>query len=305
VGYCFINFLEPRFIVPFVQEFNGQRWRSFNSEKVCVVSFARIQGKAAMVSRFQNSSLLEKDDEYRPLLFYSSGPEKGYPEPFPAQGGRHGNHSGGHRMGMQAMNNNYLAQQQMHMMQVQQMQLSGVGVGVGVNMGMPTSSPVPVPRAGMPSLNPAYTGSVGTGSSNAGGAVGYDASAAPTQAYDASASSTSTPQTPQTPQTPTGGAPLPQQPPLAQQEGNPSAQGASIAPSTAAPTHTSSVDVSDMPALNSPANPNPAPANNANPSTGTGSPGPVSVSVSVSVPVPVSQSQSSSPTPSGQISPSL
>ena len=83
VGYCFINFLEPEFIVPFVNEFNGRRWKSFNSEKVCAVTFARIQGKSAMITRFQNSSLLEKDDEYRPLLFYSTGTQKGKPEPFP------------------------------------------------------------------------------------------------------------------------------------------------------------------------------------------------------------------------------
>jgi len=83
VGYCFINFLEPRHIAPFVASFNGQRWKSFNSEKICAVSFARIQGKQAMIARFQNSSLLEKDDEYRPLLFYSSGPDRGKPEPFP------------------------------------------------------------------------------------------------------------------------------------------------------------------------------------------------------------------------------
>ena len=92
VGYCFINFLEPRFITPFVNSFNAQRWKSFNSEKVCAVSFARIQGKQAMIARFQNSSLLEKDDEYRPLLFYSSGPERGRPEPFPvgSSGGQRG-----------------------------------------------------------------------------------------------------------------------------------------------------------------------------------------------------------------------
>jgi hypothetical protein len=169
VGYCFINFLEPRFIVPFVQEFNGQRWRSFNSEKVCVVSFARIQGKAAMVSRFQNSSLLEKDDEYRPLLFYSSGPEKGYPEPFPAQSGsRHGSHgvgmggSGRSRQGMQAqaqaqaMSGNYMMEQQMHMMQ--QMQL-------GANMGLSSASSsqngqmLPMSRRSMPGLNPPYSSS--------------------------------------------------------------------------------------------------------------------------------------------------
>ena len=84
VGYCFINFLEPKFITPFVEEFNGQRWKSFNSEKVCAVSYARIQGKGAMVARFQNSSLLEKEGEYRPLLFISTGPDKGKPEPFPS-----------------------------------------------------------------------------------------------------------------------------------------------------------------------------------------------------------------------------
>jgi hypothetical protein len=83
VGYCFINFLEPHYILPFIRDFHGQRWNSFNSEKVCVITFARIQGKAAMVSRFQNSSLLEKDDEYQPLLFYSSGPDRGKQEPFP------------------------------------------------------------------------------------------------------------------------------------------------------------------------------------------------------------------------------
>jgi hypothetical protein len=83
VGYCFINFLDPKHIPPFVHSFNGQRWKSFNSEKVCAVTFARIQGKQAMISRFQNSSLLEKDDEYQPLLFYSTGPDRGRPEPFP------------------------------------------------------------------------------------------------------------------------------------------------------------------------------------------------------------------------------
>ncbi len=91
VGYAFINFLDPHSIGPFVRDFDGQRWKSFNSEKVCAVSFARIQGKGAMVARFQNSSLLEKDDEYQPLLFYSSGPDRGKPEPFPSSSSGNGN----------------------------------------------------------------------------------------------------------------------------------------------------------------------------------------------------------------------
>ena len=36
-----------------------------------------------MIARFQNSSLMDKVDEYKPLLFYSSGPNIGKPEPFP------------------------------------------------------------------------------------------------------------------------------------------------------------------------------------------------------------------------------
>lgn len=128
VGYAFINFIEPKAIVPFFKEFNGQRyvsrvtvanlidfvrwslihvarnfsypcessfrWRNFNSEKVCAISYARIQGKQSMISRFSNSSLMEKDGEYRPLLFYSSGPDRGKPEPFPSFLKHHGRKSG-------------------------------------------------------------------------------------------------------------------------------------------------------------------------------------------------------------------
>jgi hypothetical protein len=83
VGYAFINFMDPLHILDFFKEFNGTRWRNFNSEKVCSLSYARIQGKQAMIARFQNSSLLDKDDEFRPLLFISSGVQKGQPEPFP------------------------------------------------------------------------------------------------------------------------------------------------------------------------------------------------------------------------------
>lgn len=84
VGYAFINFIDFRAILAFFKEFNSQRWKNFNSEKVCAISYARIQGKQSMISRFQNSSLMEKDGEYRPLLFYSTGVDKGKPEPFPS-----------------------------------------------------------------------------------------------------------------------------------------------------------------------------------------------------------------------------
>merc|ERR1712146_83645 len=86
VGYAFINFNDAAHIPGFCEEFNGHKWNHFNSEKVCQLTFARIQGKECMISRFQNSSLLGKDDGYRPLLFVSSGPDKGKSEPFPIGG---------------------------------------------------------------------------------------------------------------------------------------------------------------------------------------------------------------------------
>uniref|UniRef100_K3X4L6 Mei2-like C-terminal RNA recognition motif domain-containing protein n=1 Tax=Globisporangium ultimum (strain ATCC 200006 / CBS 805.95 / DAOM BR144) TaxID=431595 RepID=K3X4L6_GLOUD len=84
MGYAFINFMDAASIVPFYQEFDSQKWTNFNSEKVCAISYARLQGKQAMITRFQNSSLLEKHESYRPLVFVSSGMNRGKPEPFPA-----------------------------------------------------------------------------------------------------------------------------------------------------------------------------------------------------------------------------
>lgn len=84
MGYAFINFIEAAHIRSFYKEFDGQKWTNFNSEKVCAISYARLQGKQAMVARFQNSSLLEKHESYRPLVFGSSGRNRGQLEPFPA-----------------------------------------------------------------------------------------------------------------------------------------------------------------------------------------------------------------------------
>ena len=54
VGYAFINMVQPGYIVPFVQKFDHKKWDKFNSEKVCQISYARIQvrrrrGEAAEV----------------------------------------------------------------------------------------------------------------------------------------------------------------------------------------------------------------------------------------------------------------
>ncbi|XP_062219161.1 protein MEI2-like 4 isoform X2 [Phragmites australis] len=83
VGYAFINMTNPHHIIPFYQTFNGKKWEKFNSEKVASLAYARIQGKAALIAHFQNSSLMNEDKRCRPILFHSDGPNAGDQEPFP------------------------------------------------------------------------------------------------------------------------------------------------------------------------------------------------------------------------------
>ncbi|KAK4278967.1 hypothetical protein QN277_016736 [Acacia crassicarpa] len=82
VGYAFINMVSASHIVPFYKEFNGKKWEKFNSEKVASLAYARIQGKAALVTHFQNSSLMNEDKRCRPILFHSEGQEIVDQEPF-------------------------------------------------------------------------------------------------------------------------------------------------------------------------------------------------------------------------------
>jgi hypothetical protein len=83
VGYAFINFINCQTITSFYENFNNKKWEKFNSEKVCEIAYARIQGKHSLISHFQNSSLMVEDKKCRPMIFFSDGPNMGEPEPFP------------------------------------------------------------------------------------------------------------------------------------------------------------------------------------------------------------------------------
>jgi len=83
VGYAFINFINHEDVIPYVNSIYGQKWREFNSSKICLCVYARVQGHNDMVSRFKDSSILEKDDMYKPVVFYTDGPMKGKQCPFP------------------------------------------------------------------------------------------------------------------------------------------------------------------------------------------------------------------------------
>ncbi|KAL2524307.1 RRM 2 domain-containing protein [Abeliophyllum distichum] len=59
------------------EAFNGKWWEKFNSEKFAFLAYARIQGKTVLVAHFQNSSLMNEDKHYRPILFNSEGSGSG------------------------------------------------------------------------------------------------------------------------------------------------------------------------------------------------------------------------------------
>ena len=64
-GYAFVNL-----VVPFVEKFIGKKWSSFkNSTKLCDITYAKIQGKEAMLKGFETSAvLMEKGEECRPKV---------------------------------------------------------------------------------------------------------------------------------------------------------------------------------------------------------------------------------------------
>ncbi|CAG8674395.1 7097_t:CDS:10, partial [Ambispora leptoticha] len=83
VGYAFINFVNACAVLSFAKTRVGKRWSKFNSEKVCELAYANIQGKKALVEKFRNSSVMDELPEYRPKIFFSSGALRGQEQPFP------------------------------------------------------------------------------------------------------------------------------------------------------------------------------------------------------------------------------
>lgn len=68
-GYAFINFTNTAYIKDFYNEFHGKKWEKFNSEKVCEIRYARIQGHSALMQHFQYSRVMnQQDKKLRPYI---------------------------------------------------------------------------------------------------------------------------------------------------------------------------------------------------------------------------------------------
>ncbi len=69
VGYAFVNFRHWRNVGEFCEEFEGKKWPRFNSEKICTIAYARLQGLEALVGHFRNSSVMTQlDSRIKPVI---------------------------------------------------------------------------------------------------------------------------------------------------------------------------------------------------------------------------------------------
>ena len=73
MGYAFLNFFDAAPIVEFFKAFNDKKWEKFNSEKVCKISYARLQGQEALLDHFKSSSVMQQHKQMRPFFVKSDG----------------------------------------------------------------------------------------------------------------------------------------------------------------------------------------------------------------------------------------
>merc|ERR1719506_1681072 len=75
VGYAFVNFRAPAVAQRFFAEFNGAKCKNvlpgFSSQKICEVSYARVQGRDQNMENLRDEKFMEKlneQAEWQPLF---------------------------------------------------------------------------------------------------------------------------------------------------------------------------------------------------------------------------------------------
>ena len=53
-GYSFINFTYSYYIPYFYYMFNGKKWSSTNSQKICEITYSKVQGKVNLIGHYPN-----------------------------------------------------------------------------------------------------------------------------------------------------------------------------------------------------------------------------------------------------------
>jgi hypothetical protein len=68
VGYAFVNFVDCQSIPHFISFFDNKRWERFNSDKICKVTYARLQGSDMLMDHFKSSSIMQQHKNLRPFF---------------------------------------------------------------------------------------------------------------------------------------------------------------------------------------------------------------------------------------------
>merc|ERR1719253_435850 len=79
VGYAFINFADEATVARFRSTYNGLQL-SADSAKICEVSDAKAQGKLKNIEQYRNSSVMNMEDRYQPVVF-ENGVRTEFPPP--------------------------------------------------------------------------------------------------------------------------------------------------------------------------------------------------------------------------------
>mmetsp|Transcript_5963 Transcript_5963/g.6725 ORF Transcript_5963/g.6725 Transcript_5963/m.6725 type:complete len:351 (+) Transcript_5963:588-1640(+) len=73
-GYAFINLVHPYIILSLYKEFNGKSWKKFNSEKICELTYGRLQGRESLLKHLVGSGVMQQSDPSKKPLILDSAP---------------------------------------------------------------------------------------------------------------------------------------------------------------------------------------------------------------------------------------
>ena len=76
LGFGFINFIDPIHIIAFYDKYFGKKWEKFNSDKICELAYAKVQGKDDLLKHIQQSGNTSHTDMPVYLTYNSSEENK-------------------------------------------------------------------------------------------------------------------------------------------------------------------------------------------------------------------------------------
>jgi hypothetical protein len=62
LGFGFINFVDPIHIIAFYDKYFGKKWEKFNSDKICELAYAKVQGKEDLIKHIEQNGNISNTD---------------------------------------------------------------------------------------------------------------------------------------------------------------------------------------------------------------------------------------------------